>query len=193
MKDVNRLYSKIGFQVKITTKSAKVLGTSLAFSLGMSNDHVMLLGRWKDPATAQYYRSVDPSTLLKVYGTLSLNPSFLDSESSGGSISTQHPPQPVTQKSPRNLSPSAGSRTTSMTMYAGSSHQELNHTSDIFPSHFSSSVRHFLLSTIYLQKDNNPLANDGFPLPPINPEVLLNGEQNLCHEESHTFVVKYSN
>ncbi len=192
MKDINGLYSKIGFQVKISTKSAKVLGTSLAFSLGMSNDHVMLLGWWKDPATAQYYRSVDPSTLLKVYRTLSLNPSYLESGNSVCAFPTQHQPQPVALRSPRNLSLSAGFTATSTTMYVGSSHTELDRTSEFFPSNISTSVRHFLLSTIYLQQNNNLLANDGLPLPPLNPDVMLNGKQDLCHEGSQTFIVKYS-
>ena len=47
MRNVNNLYAKVGFNTKISSKSAKVLGTSLAFELGMSNDQVMLLGRWK--------------------------------------------------------------------------------------------------------------------------------------------------
>ena len=79
MRNVNNLYAKVGFNTKISSKSAKVLGTSLAFELGMSNDQVMLLGRWKNPATAQYYRSVDPSTLLDVFSKIVLNPTDLES------------------------------------------------------------------------------------------------------------------
>ncbi len=74
MRQVNVLYQKLGFAQTITSKSAKVLGVTTAFFLGMTDDEVRILGRWKDISTSQYYRSIDHSTLLNIFSKLHLTP-----------------------------------------------------------------------------------------------------------------------
>ena len=78
LRQINDLYKKVGFDSSITAKSAKVLGVSTAFFLGLSDDQIRILGRWKDISTSQYYRSVDHSTLLSIFSRLSLFPEKKD-------------------------------------------------------------------------------------------------------------------
>ncbi len=47
---------------------------STAFFLGLDDDQIRILGRWKDISTSQYYRNLDHSTLLNIFSKLSLNP-----------------------------------------------------------------------------------------------------------------------
>jgi len=74
MRQINILYKKLGFTEIISSKSAKVLGVSTAFFLGMTDDEVRILGRWKDISTSQYYRSIDHTTLLNIFSKLHLSP-----------------------------------------------------------------------------------------------------------------------
>ena len=74
MRQINILYKKLGFTETISSKSAKVLGVSTAFFLGMTDDEVRILGRWKDISTSQYYRSIDHTTLLNIFSKLHLSP-----------------------------------------------------------------------------------------------------------------------
>lgn len=66
MKSVNDLYRSNGCEIKITSKSAKAAGVSIAFRKGLSNNDIMLMGRWRCPDTAQHYRDVDPFTLARI-------------------------------------------------------------------------------------------------------------------------------
>lgn len=70
-RDINKLYAIIGYHTPTTGKSAKVLGVTLAFQLGLSNDEIRILGRWRSLSTAQHYRNVEPSKLLKLSTAIS--------------------------------------------------------------------------------------------------------------------------
>ena len=192
MHHVNFLYSKIGFLSKITSKSAKVLGTSLAFELGMSNDHVMLLGRWKNPATAQYYRSVNPATLLKVYGTVNLKPESLDFVHLVPSTLLQpralsHEETTLTSHGSRNSTGSILSTTSS----SGPILRQSAPLSEGSQSRESDLVRLFLLSTMLLALHEHRLNHNRYPLPQINPTVYLNGERDLVTEETQWFLFNF--
>jgi hypothetical protein len=66
LSDINKMYAKCGYHINTTGKSAKVLGVTLAFELGLSNDEIRILGRWRSLSTAQHYRNVEPQKLLKL-------------------------------------------------------------------------------------------------------------------------------
>ena len=66
MRSVNDLYRSNACDIKITSKSAKAAGVSSAFKKGLSNNDIMLMGRWRSPDTAQHYRDIDPFTLARI-------------------------------------------------------------------------------------------------------------------------------
>lgn len=73
LRDVNALYAKVGYHIRTTGKSAKVLGVTLAYQLGLSDDEIRILGRWRSVATAQHYRNVEAGKILKLSGAITLN------------------------------------------------------------------------------------------------------------------------
>ena len=56
--------------MRITGKSCKYLGVSTCFSMGLTNDQIRILGRWKSGDTPQYYRNVYPGALKVISLTL---------------------------------------------------------------------------------------------------------------------------
>ena len=202
MRNVNNLYAKVGFNTKISSKSAKVLGTSLAFELGMSNDQVMLLGRWKNPATAQYYRSVDPSTLLDVFSKIVLNPTDLES------LKVARKKLVRKQRSLEYIAPSAQSYSvaasqppalqsipaaiTSMipSVYPQFQGQDQVPNSTISTSSNCHLAWQFLISAGFIYPGGAPVMQDGFPLPTEVPELQFSGEDDLTLEENNAFVIR---
>jgi hypothetical protein len=71
-RDINKLYEAVGYYIKTTGKSAKVLGVTLAYSLGLSDDEVRILGRWRSIHTAQHYRNVEPRKIIKISNRIRL-------------------------------------------------------------------------------------------------------------------------
>ena len=70
---INTLYTSIGHPHRVTGKSAKYCGVSTAFKLGLSNDDIRLLGRWRSCETPQYYRQVDPMRLHNISRVMNLS------------------------------------------------------------------------------------------------------------------------
>ena len=168
MKDVNLIYSNLGLKHKITSKSAKSLGVSSAFRLGMSDDHIRVLGRWRSIATAQHYRAIDDTTLIEIFSKIMLK-----------SSSTAVP------RSLAALTDQASNSITSRTTPSWSSaHSASLNRALIFQ---------ILLASGYLDPQGCPLNNDGYPLPQDVPEVRANGEDLLAIESSQTFIVTLPN
>lgn len=78
LRDINRMYSALGFSTKVGGKSAKVLGVSLAFSAGLTSEQVRILGRWASAETARHYYNVSNKTILDISSTLTLATMHLD-------------------------------------------------------------------------------------------------------------------
>jgi hypothetical protein len=64
--DINSYYASAGYNQRVTGKSAKYLGVSTAFQMGLTNDQIRLLGRWRSVDTPQHYRNVDPGALRHI-------------------------------------------------------------------------------------------------------------------------------
>ena len=168
MKDVNLIYSNLGLKHKITSKSAKSLGVSSAFRLGMSDDHIRVLGRLRSIATAQHYRAIDDTTLIEIFSKIMLK-----------SSSTAVP------RSLAALTDQASNSITSRTTPSWSSaHSASLNRALIFQ---------ILLASGYLDPQGCPLNNEGYPLPQDVPEVRANGEELLAIESSQTFIVTLPN
>lgn len=75
--DINSYYASAGYNQRVTGKSAKYLGVSTAFQMGLTNDQIRLLGRWRSVDTPQHYGNVDPGALRHISLKLAsaLNPS----------------------------------------------------------------------------------------------------------------------
>ncbi len=195
MKSINTIYSKVGFSLRITSKSAKVLGTSLAFELGMTDDQVMILGRWKNPATAQYYRSIDPSTLLKIFSTLVLNPSDLESARLANQRALRHrSPLPRSLDSLEAVNHLAlpgpnQSPDTSMIPYVFPQQTATfqNQVQDSLMSDRYVSAWQFMITTGFYPA---VLAPDGFPIPREVPNVIYPPQDSYPVIEDSSFVVK---
>ena len=63
---LNTLYTSIGHPDRVTGKSAKCCGVSTAFKIGLTNDEIRVLGRWKSVETPQFYREIDPGRISNV-------------------------------------------------------------------------------------------------------------------------------
>lgn len=76
---INNIYRDLGFIHRISGKSAKYCGVSMAFKSGLTIDQIRLLGRWRSCDTPQYYRDIDPSLLSIISNTMNMS---LNSQSS---------------------------------------------------------------------------------------------------------------
>ena len=168
MKDVNLIYSNLGLKYKITSKSAKSLGVSSAFRLGMSDDHIRVLGRWRSIATAQHYRAIDDTTLLEIFSKIMLKTSSSAVPRSLASLTNQ-----VSNSSSSQTTPSWS------TAHSASLNRAL--------------IFQVLLASGFLDPHNRPLNREGYPIPQDVPEVRANGEEFLAIESSQSFIVTLPN
>lgn len=74
----------------------KSLAVSTAFRIGMKDDEVRILGRWRSIATAQHYREVDDSTLLNIFSRLLIQPNLSDSHETNPQQTQHHSSNIVT-------------------------------------------------------------------------------------------------
>jgi hypothetical protein len=164
MKDVNNLYQPLGLAYKITSKSAKSLGVSTAFKLGMSDDHIRVLGRWRSISTAQHYRAIDDSTLLNIFSRISLKPSSTAVPRSLAALTEQ---------------PSATTTMSTTPSWLSTHSAALNR----------ALIYRILLSSGFLQPQDCPLNPDGYPAAQAVPEVRIDGEETLAIESSQSFII----
>lgn len=168
MKDVNLIYRNLGLDYNITSKSAKSLGVSTAFKLGMSDDHIRVLGRWRSISTAQHYRAIDDTTLLEIFSRIILKSSSTAVPRSLASLTDQSSSSIVSQTTPS---------------WSSTHSAPLNR----------ALIYHILLASGYPWPQGCPINSDGYPVPQEVPEVRTNGEDLLAIESSQSFIVTLPN
>jgi hypothetical protein len=199
LRDVNAIYSSLGLSYKITGKSAKSLGVSTAFMQGMSDDEIMILGRWRNIATSRHYRLVDDATLYNIYSKLQL-PDIVPPYP----LATQYPTTNNDSVRTGVLAPSSfyqplslpwegldcmTSRTAPLCPYPGASG------SAVPPPDGSQSAYHLgqpqLLRSGFYWSPAAPLDTTGYPMAAPVPNVYHPGQQQLRVEARHTFFVRF--
>lgn len=70
--NIKSLAKSVGFEGKVSGKSAKIGGTSASFAVGLSDAEVRDKGRWRTLDTAQYYRRISDSHKLKLARSISI-------------------------------------------------------------------------------------------------------------------------
>ncbi len=90
--NIKMLAAKSGFRKKISGKSAKIGGTSAAYSNGLSETDIKEKGRWKSIESAQYYKRTTESYKLKLATAFSMQdqPWYLDSNLTPRGTSDSH-------------------------------------------------------------------------------------------------------
>ncbi len=178
LRDVNKIYTNLGLDYKITTKSMKSLGVSTAFRIGMSDDHVRILGRWRSIVTAQHYREVDDSTLLKIFSRLLIKSNLPESDEMKFKPTLPYPSQLA-------ISHSA--------IPAVQYHPHLSWASAHSPALNRELIVHLLISAGYVYPTGAPLMSDGYPRPVDPPVVETLGEDQLALEDARSYIVTLPN
>lgn len=70
--NLRMLCYEVGYEGKISGKSAKISGVSDSFKAGLSDADVRDKGRWKSLEVAQYYRRISPSHRLRLAQSTSI-------------------------------------------------------------------------------------------------------------------------
>ena len=76
LNDLRNCATSVGYYGKISSKSAKISGTSASFNAGLTNSDVRDKGRWRSPDTALYYRQLSSGhrQMLSTSNTFLMDP-----------------------------------------------------------------------------------------------------------------------
>ncbi len=144
----------------------------------MSDDHVRILGRWRSIVTAQHYREVDDSTLLKIFSRLLIKSNLPESDEMKFKPTLPYPSQLA-------ISHSA--------IPAVQYHPHLSWASAHSPALNRELIVHLLISAGYVYPTGAPLMSDGYPRPVDPPVVETLGEDQLALEDARSYIVTLPN
>lgn len=177
LKDVNIIYTKLGYPRRITGKSAKVLGVSLAFSAGLSEDDIRILGRWKSADTARHYRSISPEKLLSIGASLT-QATMPQGPGTPPNIGLDNPVQ--------ILSNAGDAKPQGDTIVINTAKKVATNVKAVTkPIEF---IKLFKFKTGWIK--NPKLDDKGFPIPLVVPNTRVRGENELELLSSKTTVIK---
>lgn len=210
LKDTNEIYRSVGYNTKITCKSAKCLGVSLAYEAGLSSEEVRILGRWRCENTARHYLNISDKKILKVARTLTLatmdnNVSYLAQRSVAQTGSPKDSLQkhgPLAYVQHQKMQQQNGIKDSQIVRYGQPTVSTMeSKTPPVYstPSYSTSSVaiapvnvQHVKLYTVTTPSviTDLKLDNDGYPIVNFNVRAQVPGEANLDIQSENNFIMK---
>ena len=210
LKDINGMYRYIGFNTKITCKSAKCLGVSLAYEAGLTSEEVRILGRWRCEDTARHYLNISDRKILTVARTLTLatmddNVSYLAQKPVAqtgtlkDSLQQYGPLAYVQHQKMQQQDGAAGSQVVKDGQHTGSAMESKMPSAYSTQSCLTNSValnpvkvQHVKLYTVTRPKiiTDLRLDSEGYPIVNFNVRAHVSGETNLDIQSENNFVMK---